>query len=75
MSEDDGISEDENAGVRWVRLRIELIARVLGRSPTRAELVEYLRPELHEIFGRPGVAEELFGQQDKNQKEVTTGGK
>jgi hypothetical protein len=67
--------KDEDAGLKWIRLRMDLIARVLGRTPTRAELLEYLLPELQEIFGWPDMAEELFGQQDKNQKEVTTGDK
>ena len=44
MSEDD-------ASFKWVRLRLELIERVLGRQPTRAEVLEYLLPELAEIFG------------------------
>jgi hypothetical protein len=75
MSEDNSRSKDEDAALRWIRRRMDLIARVLGRSPTRAELLEYLLPELQEIFGWPDMAEELFGKQDKNQKEVTTGDK
>jgi hypothetical protein len=75
MSEDNSRSEDEDGGLKWIRLRMDLIARVLGRSPTRAELLEYLLPELQEMFGWPDMGEELFGQQDKNQKEVPTGDK
>ena len=75
MSEDNSRSKDKDAGLRWIRLRMDLIAKDLGRSPTRAELLKYLLPELQEIFGWPDMAEELFGQQDKNQKEVTTGDK
>jgi hypothetical protein len=64
------MSEDEDKTEKWIRLRMDLIARVLGRQPTRAELVEYLLPELAEMFGATAaekLRDEKAGQTDRTK--------